>query len=276
MKNISKRALLSINAPLPPLAEQRKIADILSTWDEALEKLDALIAAKERRKKAFMQQLLSGNRRHPGSGAESWKPVQLSKLLMRVFRPIDWSPESRLSLVSLRRRCRGLFRRPSMLGSEYKTKDLHSLERGDFLISKRQVVHGAWALVTPKFAGCHVYKEYAILVNTAPGKLHMPFFAWLAQTPYLIHQARVSSTGVHIEKLIFDSDVFLRRTIQLPPTLEEQQAIATILDNAAEELTLLRRQRNALDLQKRGLMQRLLTGRIRVKSEEENPVKEPK
>lgn len=248
----------------PPHSEQRKVADILTTWDVALEKLDALIAAKNRRKKAIMQQLLNGNTRFPTFARKPWKKVRMSEMLKRIFRPIDWSAEMTLSLISLRRRCGGLFRRPDMLGSEYKTQDLHELQADDFLISKRQVAHGAWGLVTPEFAGSHVSKEYAILVNTAPEKLFMPFFAWLCQTARMIRLSRVASTGVHIEKLIFDPEVFLRDSIRIPPTIEEQRQIVAILDTADQQLTLLRAQRAAIDKQKQGLMQRLLTGRIRV------------
>lgn len=251
---------------LPPLPEQRKIADILSTWDKALETLDALITAKDRQKQALMQQLLTGKTRVKGTKGK-WKKVRMGDMLERVFRPIEWHADLPLNLVSLRRRCGGMFRRPDVKGSEYKTQDLHEIHAGDFLISKRQVVHGAWGYVTPEFEGGHVSKEYAILDNRAPEKLHMPFFAWLAQTRRLIRLARVSSTGVHIEKLIFDPEVFLRESIRIPTDLVEQQRIATILDTADRELTLLRTQRQTLDQQKRGLMQRLLTGKIRVKPE---------
>ena len=166
-----------LNTPVVSLrtSEQRKIADILTTWDEALEKLDALIAAKERRKQGLMQQLLLGRMRFPAWAKSSWKKMRMGELLTRVFRPIEWTAEMQLSLVSLRRRCGGLFRRPDVLGSDYKTQDLHELESNDFLISKRQVVHGAWALVPPDFAGSLVSKEYAIFVNASPDKLHMPF-----------------------------------------------------------------------------------------------------
>ena len=250
----------------PPLSEQCKIADILGVWDNAIEKLDALIVAKDRRKKALMQQLLTGKKRFRAFGKKEWKKVRMNELLERTFRPIEWSAEMSLSLISIRRRCGGLFRRPELLGSEYKTQDLHDLKAGDFLVSKRQVAHGAWAMVTPEFEGGHVSKEYAIFTNTAPDKLHMPYFAWLAQTPRMIRLSRVASTGVHIEKLIFDPAVFLRESIRIPATLEEQQHIAAILDAADQELTLLRKQRDALEQQKRGLMQRLLTGKIRVKT----------
>lgn len=265
ISGITGEDLKAYHIPIPPLQEQRKIADILSTWDEAIEKLDALIAAKDRRKQALMQQLLTGRKRFPAFGKKAWTKVRMNQVLERVFRPIEWSAEMSLSLISIRRRCGGLFRRPDLLGSEYKTQDLHELKAGDFLVSKRQVVHGAWAMVTPDFEGGHVSKEYAIFVNIAPAKLHMPFLAWLAQTPRMIRLARVASTGVHIEKLIFDPDVFLRESIRIPADLAEQRQIAAILDTADRELTLLRTQRNALDQQKRGLMQRLLTGKIRVK-----------
>ena len=188
----------------------------------------------------------------------------MSYLLTRVFRPIEWHPDLPLSLVSLRRRFGGLFRRPDVLGSEYKTQDLHELKTDDFLISKRQVVHGAWAFVTSEFEETHVSKEYAILINSAPDRLYMPFFGWLAQTPRMLRIARVSSTGVHIEKLIFDPDVFLKESIRVPESIEEQRAIAATLDTADNELILLRAQRIAIDQQKRGLMQRLLTGKVRV------------
>ena len=248
----------------PPLPEQRKIANILTTWDEALTKLDALIDAQERRKKGLMQQMLTGRMRFPAYAKKPWRKVRMGDVLKRVFRPIDWSAEMSLSLVSLRRRCGGLFRRPDMLGADYKTQDLHELRADDFLISKRQVAHGAWGLVTPEFGGSHVSKEYAILVNSAPEKLHMPFFAWLSQTPRMIRLSRVASTGVHIEKLIFDPEVFLRDSIRIPNDLEEQRQIAAILDTADQQIALLRAQRTALDQQKRGLMQRLLTGKLRV------------
>jgi type I restriction enzyme S subunit len=265
MKKIQKGAFLGLPAQTPPVSEQRKIASILTTWDHALERLDALIAAQDRRKKALMQQLLNGSTDLSARKENQWRTVPMGSLLKRVFRPINWSPDLPLSLVSIRRRCGGLFRRPPVLGTDYKTRDLHELNADDFLVSKRQVVHGAWGLVTDAFAGTQVSKEYAIFVNKAPTKLHMPFFGWLAQTPRMIHLARVACTGVHLEKMIFDPAVFLRESISIPVDIDEQKAIADVLDTCDDELALLRRQRDALDRQKRGLMQRLLTGQIRVK-----------
>ena len=265
--HLTRERFVELEVIIPPLPEQRRISDILNSADEELEKVDALILAKEQRKTGLIRGLTSASKRFPAFDAP-WVKLQMSEVLARVFRPIQWNKNLALSLVSLRRRCGGLFRRPEVLAEDYKTQDLHELRANDFLISKRQVVHGAWALVSPEFSGSHVSKEYAILVNTAPKRLYMPFFAWLAQTPRMIHQARVASTGVHIEKLIFDPEVFLSEHIYLPPTIEEQRQIADFLNACEEELRLLRAQRAALDQQKRGLMQRLLTGKLRTNTSE--------
>ncbi len=66
----------SFKIPFPPLPEQQKIAQILSIWDKAIEKLETLIAAKKKRKKALMQQLLTGKKRFAGFEGE-WKKVHM-------------------------------------------------------------------------------------------------------------------------------------------------------------------------------------------------------
>jgi len=104
-----------------------------------LTQLDALIEAHERRKTALMQQLLVGKKRFPAFAKTPWKKVRMSEVLARVFRPIDWSAEMSLSLVSLRRRCGGLFRRPDVQGADSETQDLHELQADDLLVSKRRV-----------------------------------------------------------------------------------------------------------------------------------------
>jgi len=77
--------------------------------------------------------------------------------------------------------------------------------------------------------------------------------------------AYLASNGVHIEKLIFDFDDFAKEKIRLPPAVEEQAMIVDVLSACDREIELLQKQLEALKEQKRGLMQKLLTGRIRVK-----------
>lgn len=74
---ISKGNLSKLRIPLPPLQEQKKIAEILSTWDRAIETLKQLIAKKEGLKKGLMQQLLTGKKRFPGfEGEWTKKPIK--------------------------------------------------------------------------------------------------------------------------------------------------------------------------------------------------------
>jgi len=69
---------------LPPLPEQRKIADILSTWDQAIEKTEALLSNARTQKRALMQQLLTGKRRFPEFEGQPWKEVELGDVVSGI------------------------------------------------------------------------------------------------------------------------------------------------------------------------------------------------
>lgn len=78
------------------------------------------------------------------------------------------------------------------------------------------------------------------------------------------HYAFLSSNGVHIEKLIFDFESFKKRKVCIPDCLEEQIAIAKLLQSAEDEIQFLKTKMEKLKDQKKGLMQILLTGRKRL------------
>lgn len=263
MKKIQKGSFLSLTATFPPLPEQRKIADILSTWDEALETLDALIAAKDRQKQALMQQLLTGKTRVKGAKGK-WKKIRFQELLKPEDRYVEFDDDHSYRLVSVRRRSVGVFFREELKGNEIKTKVMKRVHTNDFLISRMQVVHGALGMVRPECDGMFASDSYDVLVAKDSSQLHMPFLDWMSRLRSFWHLAYISSHGVHIEKMTFKLSDFMHEKILIPQDLAEQQQIAAILDTADQELTLLRTQRQTLDQQKRGLMQRLLTGKIRV------------
>ncbi len=257
--------------PLPPLPEQRKIARILGAWDRALSDLDALLAAKRRRKQGLAQRLLTGRVRLPGFD-EPWREVKIGQLLKPVKRPVDWDDKRLYRLVSLRRGGEGLFWRSPLYGHQISTKTLMVTRTGDFLISRMQVVHGATGLTTPEFDGAHVSNSYLILVPRKENIIDTAFFAELSKQPFMRHLAYLSSYGVHIEKMTFNPRLYFNSKISIPPTVEEQREIKKVLDAADAEIAALEAWRAALARQKKGLMQRLLTGEIRVRLEEgDNP-----
>jgi type I restriction enzyme S subunit len=113
-----------------------------------------------------------------------------------------------------------------------------------------------------------VSDEYDSLVVKNPEHLSVEFFTHLSQLPLIRRLAALACNGVHIEKLIFDWDYFRKNHIAIPPSIEEQRRISEVLNACDKEIELLKQQLDALKRQKRGLMQKLLTGQIRVKVED--------
>lgn len=259
---VNKSTLEEFALELPPLPEQRRIAKILRTWDEAIEKAERLIEASERRRHALLADLEQG-RFGNGTPQAEWVSTTIQEVMTLASRRVAWDEDATYRLITVKRACGGLIFRGDRKGSEIKTKDMYQVRAGDFVISKRQVVHGAWAMATNEFDGTHVSKEYACF-EPITNKLWMPFFGWLSRTKRLRHQALLCSYGVDIEKMVLDMDWLQESRIMIPASIDEQKRIAEVLDCAEREITLLYGERDALEKQKRGLMQKLLTGEWRL------------
>jgi type I restriction enzyme S subunit len=261
--SVRMEMIFDMKIPLPPLPEQKAIAQVLSTADAAIHTTEKLIAQKELCKKWLMQQLLTGKKRLKGFEGE-WKEHSYEKILKVVKRNFDWDENELYKLISVRRRSGGIFYREALYGHQILVKTLRSANEGDFLFSKMQILHGASALVTKEFDGAKISGSYIAVVPKDKEQLNMEFFQWYSQTPYFYHQTYISSYGVHIEKMTFDFDTFLQLEMKLP-SIEEQTAIAQVLQAADKEINLLKAKADRLREQKKGLMQVLLTGKVRLK-----------
>jgi type I restriction enzyme S subunit len=239
---------------VPPLPEQQKIADILGTWDEALEKLDALIAAKARRKQALMQQLLTGHRRLPGSSAPV-KFIRASDIFTnRTERNSRGAP-----ILSVTQD-QGVVVRATLdrkIAHDIETNDTYKVvQPGDYIISLRSFQGGLecseiLGAVSPAYHVIHPIKD-----------IEREFYRHYFKSADFVSRLAVAVIGIRDGKQISFTDFGF---IKLPyPHIEDQKRIGQLLSTADVELRLLRLQRTALDHQKRGLMQQLLTGRIRV------------
>lgn len=274
MKKIQKGSFLGLHAATPPVTEQRKIAEILTTWDEALEKLDALIAAKDRRKKALMQRLLTGKRRLPGFD-KSEGQTESDKF---GIWPADWSHAhigdiarevthrnkngDALPVLSCTKH-RGLVRSEDYFGKRVFAEDTSGyrvVRRGEFAYATNHIEEGSIGYQDLCDAGL-VSPIYTVF-KTKSGVDDRYLFRIL-KSPLLIHLYQVNTSASVDRRGSLRYKEFAKINIWLPSE-EEQSAIADVLDTCDAELDLLRRQRDALDHQKRGLMQRLLTGKIRV------------
>jgi type I restriction enzyme S subunit len=259
---LSVEKLIKLKVSIPPLLEQKKIAEILTMWDVAIEKQTLLIEKLELRKRGLMQQLLTGKKRLKGFDGE-WRKVCYSEIVKEINSKLKWNDEELYKLVSVRRRSGGLFERESLYGKEIQTKNLRPIITGDFLISKMQIVHGASGLVTEEFNDMKISGSYVILNSKNKNILDMCYFNLWSQMPHFYHQAFISSYGVHIEKMTFSLDTFLSFGMTLPP-IKEQKAIIKVISVVDKEIHVAKEKLEQLNKQKKGLMQVLLTGKKRV------------
>ncbi|EQB4428965.1 restriction endonuclease subunit S [Enterobacter hormaechei subsp. hoffmannii] len=268
VKHTSPDRLCSVIGLIPPLLEQKKIAQILSTWDKAISVTEKLLANSQQQKKALMQQLLTGKKRLLDDNGNNfhgeWKSFQIGTLLKEIKRPVQWNDNDEYSLLSVKRRSEGVVLREKLKGHQILTKKMNYVKSGDFLISKMQVVHGATGLVTSEFNNYHISDSYIVLNSRNPSILDIQFFSWICKQKIMYHKAYLCSYGVHIEKMTFNLQMYLQEKVCIPKTSEEQQKIATVLSAADAEISILEKKLACLKDEKKALMQQLLTGKRRV------------
>lgn len=237
------------------VSEQRRIADILERWDEALEKLDALIAAKDRCKKALMQQLLTGKSRLPSFKA--WKRVCLSDVAEECNkRNVKQLARDRLFAVT---KAEGMVpMRENVQGATINRCKI--VEHGWFAYNPMRINIGSiarWEQKSPVM----VSPDYVVF-RTKEGRLLSDYLNQVRRSGIWTNFVGAAGNGSVRIRIWFDDLSCFKFPL---PSLDEQRAIAKILSAADTELCLIKEQRAAIDQQKRGLMQRLLTGRVRVK-----------
>jgi type I restriction enzyme S subunit len=258
VRHTSPDKIGEVEVCLPTLPEQQKIADILGTWDEALEKLNALIAAKERRKQALMQQLLSGQRRLPRF-KDKWKPRRFSEILMESRVSVTKNDPTRRITVCLH--LNGVEARAIRTTGSADATIYYERRAGQFIYGKQNIHKGALGLVPESLDRYHSTQDVPSFDFKAG--YDRRWFYHLVARPQFYEQLEPLMKGTGSKRLA--PEIFLDLEARTPAP-DEQAAIADVLDAADAELRLLRQQRAALDQQKRGLMQQLLTGRIRVQT----------
>jgi type I restriction enzyme S subunit len=257
--------------PLPPHPEQKKIAEILSAWDRAIEQTRKLIKAKKCLKKGLMQQLLSGRIRFPqfgkpitkeGETPNGWIKCKLDDCFTerKETNPI-------LPLLSITSD-RGVIPR-----EDVERKDTSSVEKtkyklitpGDIGYNTMRMWQGVSAVST--FKGI-VSPAYTIC--TPKSNQSAQFFGYLFKYPPIIHIFHRYSQGMVSDTLNLKFHNFEQIRVSIP-SLDEQEHIAKVLNIVDNEIAILNDKEITLLLQKKGLMQKLLTGEVRVVFSERQP-----
>jgi len=281
LASINSSQLKEFPVILPPYSEQQGIARVLDTWEAAIISTQKLLANSRRQRGSLISKLLmpiptASKGRSTGSTFPAsvqpgipqlpptppdWQRTTLGQLLKEVPRPVSLESDQAYTLVTVRRSRGGVDERSVLLGREIKTPSQFWVRAGDFLISKRQIVHGACGIVPTSLDGAIVSNEYAVL-NTHAG-LDAHFLAYLAETTYFQQTCFHSSIGVHVEKMIFKLDRWLTWPFNIPP-IDVQRRIVAQLDLATDQIRSVENQLEFLKQEKRALMADLLTGKRRV------------
>ncbi|KJS27348.1 MAG: hypothetical protein VR75_03365 [Hyphomonadaceae bacterium BRH_c29] len=262
IKTIGLPLFKRLTIDFPSLPEQRRIAEILQTWDEAIAKLEAIRAAKERRRKGILQELLGIDRSFPNH----WDIKSLGEIGERVRRTNDGGdhPVMTISAKSGFLMQSDKFAR-DMAGSSVDRYTL--LLEGEFAYNKGNSKTAPYGCIFPLDHPSAVI-PFVYFCFKLDESLHHPFYVHLFAGGALHHQlSRLINSGVRNDGLLnLYADDFFGCEVPVPP-FKEQEQIAKAITAANDEITLLDAEIAALQCQKRGLMQKLLTGEWRVKDE---------
>ena len=267
--------LKSFPVLLPPTGlEQDEIAKVIHTWDRAIDLTERLIAAKRERRRWLMQQLLTGQRRFPrftrsnemrqtryGTIPSDWKYPQIGEIATGIS--LKNTTGSELPVLSCTKH-HGLVDSLEYFGKRVFSKDLSTykiVRRAQFAYATNHIDEGSIgyqdlyeeALISPMYT-----------VFEAGEEVDDRFLFLLLKTELYRHIFEVNTSASVDRRGSLRWAGFAKIHIPLPP-IDEQRAIIGAFELADRELAKLNNQLDALKNQKKGLMQQLLTGKVRVK-----------
>lgn len=266
---IKSKELVKIEIPLPPLPEQKKIAEILSTWDRAIETAEALLATARTQKRALMQTLLTGKRRFPEFEGQEWREVRLGDVTKVIVSNVDKKsvegecPVRLCNYIDVYKRD---FIDPSQPFMEATATEAQvrkfGLKVGDVVITKDSETADDIAMPTyvANTAGDLVCGYHLAIVR--PGKkVDGRFLKFVFEMPHTRYYFGTRANGAIRFGLTIDGITGAK--FNLPP-LEEQRRIALAIVGAEQEISERITSIEKLRTEKKALMQQLLTGKRRV------------
>ena len=264
-KNLSLGIIKNIQIPLPPLPEQQRIAEVLGTWDVAIEKQGALVDKLTERKRALMQQLLTAKKRLPNF-SEPWETVRLGEVAKRVTRKNGENNQNVMTISAQKGFiCQTDFFNKSIAS---ETLSVYFLVQQNEFCYNKSYSNGYPMGATKRLKNCDkavvttLYICFSIIEEVCNLDFIEQYFESGALNKGL---TKVANEGGRAHGLLNVTPTdFFNVAVQLP-TLPEQTAIAQILTTADREIEGAKAKLESLRTQKRGLMQQLLSGKKRIK-----------
>ena len=245
--------LFQVEVPLPPLHEQRKIAEILATWDTAIGKTEALIAAKEKQFKWLLKTLISDQQDNP-----EWREVRLEDVCEKIVgggtpsteNPDYWQGHipwiTSADIVSYKT----IKYRRYITDQALDNSATNLIPKNNIIVVTRV---GLGKAVRNDTDVCISQDSQGLILKKS---IHPDFLInFLIEKIKIFKSASQGSTIKGITKRqLADIKISL-------PSLREQKVIAFLLEKAQEEIDILKQLAEQYRIQKHGLMQKLLTGK---------------
>ncbi len=249
--NIGQKDLSKVILPVPPKAEQKKIAQILSTWDKAITTTEQLLANSQQQKKALMQQLLTGQKRLLGENGVRFSGEWKHGLLKDIANVAKGKALSSKNLIE------GDY--PVIAGGK-----ISPYTHNDFTHEYSITVSASGAYAG--YVSFHPYKFWASdcsVVRAKSSANTLFIYQLLSYLQDKIYSLQSGGAQPHI----YPKDL---QTLKISyPCLAEQEAIASALTQVDSYIKLSQRKTEHLKAEKKALMQQLLTGKRRVKVDED-------
>ncbi|MFW0992314.1 restriction endonuclease subunit S [Vibrio parahaemolyticus] len=270
--NLSGGLVKSLLVTVPPFSEQRKIAKILSTWDKAITTTEKLIETSKQQKKALMQQLLTGKKRlvNPETGKAfegEWEEVKLGDVAAMNSGGTPKSSVSEyydgkhpwVSIADMTKHGKWISK------TEKSLTDEGIANSSARLYPKGTVLYAMYASIGEcSIATVELCSSQAIL-GIRPNSNLINIYLYY----YLINlKGKIILTGQQGTQSNLNAGMVKGFTIKLP-TIVEQQKIASVLTAADKEIEVLEAKLAHFKQEKKALMQQLLTGKRRVKVDED-------
>lgn len=259
---INSSDIRKLKLVVPSIQEQKAIAHILSLIDLAINKNNSLLNKKESQKKWLMQKLLNGEKRLRGFEKQKWKIRLLQDILIPVSRPIE-KPESRFLALGIRSHGKGTFLKQDFEPEKIEMETLFVVRENDLIVNITFAWEGAIAIVRKQDDGALVSHRFPTFTFNKDVAVIDFFRHFILQQKFKYLLDSISPGGAGRNRVLSKKD-FLKLEVKIP-TLEEQIAIANLLQTADKEIQLLMLKTKKLQEQKRGLMQQLFTGKKRIR-----------
>ena len=258
---VTSTQVKKLRIAVPPIKEQVKITAIISVWDHAIERVQRLIEAKQRQKDQLVSQLLSGQKRFPGFQDE-WELVKLGTFLHPKFRKV-LKPVGAYLRLGIRSHGKGTFTSVVDDPETIALTHLFQARKDDLIVNITFAWEGAIALVGPEGDGALVSHRFPTYIFDT-SKVLPEYFKHLMVSDRFFYELDLISPGGAGRNRVMNKGDFLKITVPVPD-IEEQKKIAGVLGGMDEQIALSKKYLEKLKEQKKGLMQKLLTGEIRVK-----------